>query len=206
MKKLITLLAALTLAAASYSQEQAPAQIPSTQGLSAQETAELGVESLLQTIEESRELYNSDQDAFFARIEAVLGYFIDFEAVAVVVMSRYAQQASAEQKTRFASILKTNLTRFYGASLLSYEGDELIFLPAADNGGDPRADQIVSMQLQGESGLRLQYQMFINENDEWKLKNLSLSGINLGRQYYNQFAALMDEHGNNIDQVLDSWQ
>ena len=71
---------------------------------------------------------------------------------------------------------------------------------------DPRADTIVGMELQGDTALRLQYQMFLNEDDEWKLKNLSLAGINLGRQYYTQFAALMSQHGNDIDVVLDNWR
>jgi len=48
--------------------------------------------------------------------------------------------------------------------------------------------------------------MFLNENDEWKLKNLSLAGINLGRQYYTQFSALMTQHNNDIDLVLENWK
>ena len=48
--------------------------------------------------------------------------------------------------------------------------------------------------------------MFLNANDEWKLKNLSLAGINLGRQYYTQFAALMAQNNNDIDAVLDNWK
>jgi ABC-type transporter MlaC component len=52
----------------------------------------------------------------------------------------------------------------------------------------------------------LQYQMFLNENDEWKLKNLSLMGINLGRQYFAQFSALMTQHNNDIDLVLENWK
>jgi phospholipid transport system substrate-binding protein len=107
---------------------------------------------------------------------------------------------------RFADILKTTLTRFYGASLVSYNGEELVFLPPRDPATDPRADTVVGMELRGDTSLRLQYQMFLNENDEWKLKNLSLAGINLGRQYYTQFAALMTQHNNDIDAVLDNWQ
>jgi ABC-type transporter MlaC component len=48
--------------------------------------------------------------------------------------------------------------------------------------------------------------MFITEDDIWKLKNLSLAGINLGRQYYSQFSALMTEHNNDIDAVLNNWR
>ena len=177
------------------------------QQFSATETAEQGVEALLETVARSKGFFLSDRDRYFSDIEEVLDSFVDFTAVADVVMNRYADQASGAQKQRFAEILKSALTRFYGASLINYDGEELAFLPPSNPSSDPRADTIVGMELRGsDSTLRLQYQMFINENDEWKLKNLSLAGINLGRQYFTQFSALMSQHDENIDLVLDNWQ
>lgn len=199
MNSLKKIVASLVLVAVSLGTVQA-------QELSAVETAELGVETLLQTVQESKDLFLSDRDAYFARIEQVLNTFVDFNAVAEVVMSRYASSATAAQKQRFADILKSTLTRFYGASLVSYNGEELVFLPPRNPDADPRADTVVGMELQGDSPLRLQYQMFLNADDEWKLKNLSLAGINLGRQYYTQFSALMAQHDDDIDAVLDNWQ
>lgn len=194
-KVLALVTVSLALAGTSYGQE-----------MSAVETAELGVETLLQTVEDSRDLFLSDREAYFGRIEEVLNTFVDFNAVAEVVMARYASSATDAQKQRFADILKSTLTRFYGASLVSYNGEELVFLPPRNPDADPRADTVVGMELQGDSTLRLQYQMFLNDNEEWKLKNLSLAGINLGRQYYTQFSALMGQYDNDIDQVLDNWQ
>ena len=180
-----------------------PAQ---AQELTAVETAERGVNALLATVAEAKGYFLSDRDRYFREIEQVLDTFVDFNAVAEVVMSRYAGSASDAQKERFAEILQSTLTRFYGASLVSYNGEELVFLPPRNPDSDPRADKIVGMELRGDTTLRLQYQMFLNENEEWKLKNISLAGINLGRQYYTQFAALMSEHNNDIDAVLDNWQ
>tara|TARA_B100000945_G_scaffold205202_1_gene164975 strand:- start:874 stop:1476 length:603 start_codon:yes stop_codon:yes gene_type:complete len=177
------------------------------QQFSATQTAEQGVEALLQTVSESKSYFLTDRDRYFTGIEEVLDSFVDFGAVADVVMNLYADQATEDQKQRFAGILKSTLTRFYGASLVNYDGEELAFLPPSNPSSDPRADTIVGMELRGsDSTLRLQYQMFLDENDEWKLKNLSLAGINLGRQYFTQFSALMSQHGDNIDLVLDNWQ
>jgi phospholipid transport system substrate-binding protein len=177
------------------------------QQYTAVETAEIGVMNLLSTVRESRGLFLTDRDSYFGAIEEVLNSIVDFNAVAVVVMNRYAESASDAQKDRFADILRTTLTRFYGASLVSYEGQELAFLPSNNADADPRADTIVRMELRGgDTNLQLQYQMFLNENDEWKLKNLSLVGINLGRQYFTQFSALMGQNNNDIDAVLDNWK
>jgi phospholipid transport system substrate-binding protein len=176
------------------------------QELSAVETAELGVETLLSTAAASKQFFLSDRERYFGEIETVLNTFVDFNAVAEVVMNRFAASASAAQKQRFAEILKTTLTRFYGASLVAYNGEKLVFLPPAKPNSDPRADTVVGMELRGDTNLQLQYQMFLNEDDQWKLKNLSLAGINLGRQYFTQFSALMAKHNNNIDTVLDNWK
>lgn len=177
------------------------------QEMTAAQTAELGVKTLVQTVVANKAYFLSDRDRYYAAIEAVLDSFVDFPAVAEVVMSRYAASATDEQKLRFASILQSTLTRFYGASLVSYEGQELVFLPNTSKNSDPRADTVVGMELRGgDSAFRLQYQMFLNSNDEWKLKNLSLAGINLGRQYFTQFSALMTKYNNDIDQVLNNWQ
>ena len=177
------------------------------QQYTAVETAEIGVMNLLSTVQESRGLFLTDRDSYFGAIEEVLNSIVDFNAVAVVVMNRYAESASDAQKDRFADILRATLTRFYGASLVSYEGQELAFLPSNNADADPRADTIVRMELRGgDTNLELQYQMFLNENNEWKLKNLSLVGINLGRQYFTQFSALMSQNDDDIDAVLDNWK
>ena len=177
------------------------------QSMSALETAKLGVNTLLETAIDSKSLFLTDREQYFEKIESVLESFVDFNAVARVVMSRFDDQATEDQRTRFADILKSSLTRFYGASLVSYQGEELIFLPQEEKESNPRDDVLVSMELTGGSmELQLKYQMFINDSDDWKLKNLSLAGINLGRQYFAQFSALMTEHGNNIDSVLNNWK
>ena len=179
----------------------------SAQQLTAIETAELGVETLLETVVASRDFFLSDRERYFTEVENVLNTFVDFNEVADVVMNRYAVDATVEQKQRFAGILRNTLTRFYGASLVNYNGEELVFLPSNNEEAESRTDTVVGMELRGsDSNLRLQYQMFLNENDEWKLKNLSLAGINLGRQYFTQFSALMTQHNNDIDLVLDNWQ
>lgn len=184
--------------------------VPATanaQQMSAVETAEVGVNTLLETVAESKDFFLSDRERYFSNVEAVLNTFVDFNAVADVVMNRFASNASPAQQQRFADILRSTLTRFYGAFLVNYNGEELVFLPSSNANDDPRADTVVGMELRGsDSNLRLQYQMFINDNDEWKLKNLSLAGINLGRQYFTQFSALMSQHDNDIDAVLDNWQ
>jgi phospholipid transport system substrate-binding protein len=63
------------------------------------------------------------------------------------------------------------------------------------------------MQIVSEGArIELQYALFRNAENEWKLRNIFVGGINLRRQYHTQFAALMTRSNNDIDQVIAAWQ
>ncbi len=175
--------------------------------LSAVESAEQSVNQLLARVQELRPLFDSDKEAYFQGIEDEISKFVDFREVARGVMAGYAQQASDAQIDAFAEKLKTTLTRFYGSTLVEYGGQQLTYLPSREPPADPENATNVRMQItSGNTRVELQYTMFLNDHDEWKLKNLFLGGINLRRQYYTQFAALMNRHNNDIDTVIESWQ
>lgn len=175
--------------------------------LTAVESAELSVNQLLATVEELKPYFATDRERYFAGIQESLTSFVDFDEVAIGVMARFAEQATPEQISRFGEKLKVTLTRFYGAALVGYDGQELVFMPAGEPSPDPEVNTNVRMQISANnSTVELQYTLFLNENREWKLKNLFLGGINLRRQYFTQFSALMNRYGNDIDQVIDNWQ
>tara|TARA_R110001599_G_scaffold319222_1_gene529043 strand:+ start:188 stop:790 length:603 start_codon:yes stop_codon:yes gene_type:complete len=175
--------------------------------MSAVDSARESVNELLAKVEELKPFFASDRERYFAGIQDSLNLFVDFDEVATGVMARYAEQATGEQITRFGDKLRTTLTRFYGAALVGYDGQELVFLPAGRPSPEPEENTNVRMQITANnSTVELQYTLFLNEEREWKLKNLYLGGINLRRQYYTQFSALMNRYGNDIDQVINNWQ
>lgn len=175
--------------------------------LSAVASAEKSVNELLATVQEFKPYFETDKERYFAGIEQSLSSFVDFDEVAIGVMARLGENATPEQISRFGDKLKITLTRFYGAALVGYDGQQLEFMPAGEPSPDPELNTNVRMQLSANnSKIELQYTLFLNADREWKLKNLYLGGINLRRQYFTQFSALMNRYGNDIDQVIDNWQ
>lgn len=171
------------------------------------ESAEESVNELLAAVQELKPHFQSDPDRYYAGIEESLTRFVDFDEVARGVMARYAEQATPGQISRFGEKLKITLTRFYGAALVGYDGQPLEFMPAGRPSPDPEVNTNVRMRLvANNSPVELVYTLFVNADREWKLKNLFVGGINLRRQYFTQFSALMNRHGNDIDQVIDNWQ
>lgn len=177
------------------------------QEMTAVDSARESVNELLAKVNELKPFFESDRERYFAGIQDSLNLFVDFDEVAIGVMARYSEQASKEQISRFGDKLQTTLTRFYGSALVGYDGEKLVFLPAGRPSPEPEENTNVRMQITANnSTVELQYTLFLNEVGQWKLKNLYLGGINLRRQYYTQFSALMNRYGNDIDQVIDNWQ
>jgi ABC-type transporter MlaC component len=112
-----------------------------------------------------------------------------------------------EQIEAFGEKLRATLTSFYGSALVEYGGQELNYMPPRNPPEDPEAPTNVRMQIVSDgTRIELQYALFLNEDREWKLRNLYVGGINLRRQYHTQFAALMARHNNDIDAVIEAWQ
>ncbi len=184
-----------------------PMVLQAAEELTAVQSAEQSVNALLATVQEVKPYFATDRERYFAGIEESLMSFVDFDEVAIGVMARFAEQATPEQIARFGEKLRVTLTRFYGAALVGYDGQELVFLPAGEPSPDPEVNTSVRMQITANnSTVELQYTLFLDEAREWKLKNLFVGGINLRRQYFTQFTALMNRYGNDIDQVIDNWQ
>ena len=178
-----------------------------TADLTAVEAAEQSVNQLLQTVQTLRPYFDTDKDRYYAGVEAEVAKFVDFREVAVGVMARFSEQATEEQIGAFGEKLRSTLTRFYGSALVEYGGQQLNFLPATDEPADPSAGTNVRMHMVSEGArIELRYVLFRNAENEWKLRNIFVGGINLRRQYHTQFAALMTRNNNDIDQVIAAWQ
>ncbi len=165
------------------------------------------VTSLLERVSELRPYYDSDQARYYDGIEEEVAGFVDFEQVAIGVMARFSREASEEQIAAFAEKLRSTLTRFYGSALVEYGGQEITYMPPDSPPENPERGVNVRLRIEGDDQrIELRSAMFRNDNDEWKLRNLYVGGINLRRQYHTQFAALMSRHDNDIDAVIENWQ
>mgnify|MGYP000238769551 CR=1 FL=1 len=51
----------------------------------------------------------------------------------------------------------------------------------------------------------IRYKMRQNSNGEWKVRNVTLSSVNLGKVYSNQFASAAKLYNGDIDKVIANW-
>lgn len=201
----------LLVTGVSASVANAADEVVSADGLSAEEAVSTYVEILLGKLEDIQGYYESDRSRYFNEIEMALDEFVDFREVARGVMARYStgpDGATDEQLTRFAEVFRGSIVDFYGTALASYGDEGFEIVPASRQPSDPANNSNVRMRVLMDNGstVELQYTMFLNDDQLWRLKNVYVEGVNLRRQYHSQFDSLMARYNYDIDAVIDNWE
>lgn len=147
-----------------------------------------------------------DQEAFDATVMEALEPVVAFDYIARVVMGDYYKKASKEQRERFSSLFKTGLVSTYAKGIATYADSDITLVPPAEPLGDSRRVTVEQeVKHEGEKH-SLSYSMAKNKEGQWKLVNLILNGVNLGRSFSSQFSQLANRHGGDIDKIIDNWE
>jgi phospholipid transport system substrate-binding protein len=172
---------------------------------SAHEVVQQTTDTLLADLKANKEQYRSDPAAFYQALNDILGPVVDVDGISRGVMTvRYSRQASAEQMTRFQENFKRSLMQFYGNALLEYNNQDIRVLPVAGQQDPQRA--AVNMEIKDGKGVvyPLSYTM-VAQDGTWKLRNVIINGINVGKLFRDQFAQSMQNNRNDLDKVIDTW-
>lgn len=152
-----------------------------------------------------RELFKQDPEAFYRALDGILAPVIDFDSFARGVMTvRYSRQASPQQMEAFQTSFKRSLVKFYGSALLEYDNQEIRMLPPVAAREPGRAT--VNMEVVGRNGAIYPLTYTLEQkSDGWKVRNVIINGINIGKLFRDQFAESMRSNGNNLDKVIATW-
>lgn len=173
--------------------------------LTAHEVVQRTTDTLLADLKANKEQYRNDPAAFYDALNEILGPVVDVDGISRGVMTvRYSRQATPEQMSRFQENFKRSLMQFYGNALLEYNNQGIRVLPASGR-QDPQRTA-VNMEIEDGKGTiyPLSYTM-VSQADGWKMRNLIINGINVGKLFRDQFAQSMQNHGNDLDKVIDTW-
>lgn len=159
---------------------------------------------LLSDLKANKEQYKANPNAFYDALNGILGPVVDAEGISKSIMTvKYSRKATPAQMQRFQDNFKRSLFQFYGNALLEYNNQGITVDPAkADDG--KRAS--VGMKVTGNNGAVYPVQYTLeNLGGEWKVRNVIVNGINIGKLFRDQFADAMQRNGNDLDKTIDGW-
>lgn len=156
-------------------------------------------------VDQNRHFLSTQPETYYNAVGSVLEPVVDFNFIAMSVMGPYAQQATPEQRERFLAVFKTGLISTYAKGMAGFGDLDIVVLPPTDAlNGQRRVN--VEQEVRSPDGKinRISYTMGLNKSGQWKLINVVLNGINLGKTFRSQFMQSMKKLGS-IDAVINDW-
>ncbi|MGY2198824.1 MlaC/ttg2D family ABC transporter substrate-binding protein [Pseudomonas gingeri] len=159
---------------------------------------------MLADLSANKEKYKQNPSDFYNSLNSIVGPVVDAEGISKSIMTvKYSRKATPEQMTRFQENFKRGLFQFYGNALLEYNNQGITVDAPKDESGDRTS---VGMTVKGNNGAVYPVSYTLEKiNGEWKLRNVIINGINIGKLFRDQFADAMQRNGNNLDKTIDGW-
>jgi phospholipid transport system substrate-binding protein len=133
-------------------------------------------------------------------IDDVVLRSFDTEYAALLVMGRYAREATPAQRERFTRAFYDSLVNRYGEALLQYTRGSVVVLPFRGELNDRRTT--VRTQVVTGDGTRIpvDYAFRKTRSGEWKVFDVVIEGISYVTNYRNQVVAEIQK--TDIDAVI----
>ena len=159
---------------------------------------------MLADLKANKEQYKQDPSRFYNALNTIVGPVVDAEGISKSIMTvKYSRKATPAQMQTFQENFKKGLFQFYGNALLEYNNQGITVDPAKDESGERTS---VNMTVKGSNGAIYPVQYTLEKiSGEWKLRNVIINGINIGKLFRDQFADAMQRNGNDLDKTIDGW-
>lgn len=174
---------------------------------SAHQFAEKVKDELVAVIRNKADLEKEGGTAkYVSAVQAVLEPVVDFDYIARGVMGNHGEQASEDQRRRFAEEFKQSLVNTYANGLAGYGNYDITVVPPEEDVSGKRTVGVWLNVSNGDVTHRLAFTTRLNRDGEWKVTNMILNGVNLGRAFRGQFDNAMKQRNGDIDAVIENWR
>jgi phospholipid transport system substrate-binding protein len=160
-------------------------------------------QNLLGVIRGNAQYLNSNPQRYYGAVEGVIAPVVDFDFIARGVMGNYAKQATAEQRARFTSAFRRDLVATFARGVASF-GDLDVKVINPGSGASGNRVNVLQEVRSNEGLTKVSYTLVRNRAGQWKMINVVLNGVNLGKTFRGQFSQAMQQHGD-IDKVIANW-
>ena len=187
---------------------------------SAHEMVEATTQRVMLLIDEANDYIDEDPDRFYQEVDTILEEVVDFNSFARGVMGKYAskkaymslktaeeKQAFRDRISRFSEVFKDGLVQTYAKGLLTFNGQRIEVQPPAEGQDVSQGSVTVVQNIYGDSEKPyvVHYKVRQDKQGHWKLRNVTIEAINLGKVYQSQFYSAMKQHEGDIDKVIENW-
>tara|TARA_B100000029_G_scaffold148006_1_gene143177 strand:- start:70 stop:675 length:606 start_codon:yes stop_codon:yes gene_type:complete len=149
--------------------------------------------------------YEEDPQEFINAISLSLQPLVDFKRISRNVMGKHYKDANNEQIKKFNEVFKSTLLNSYSKTLAEFKDERIIVSHETKKSSKGNREKVFLQIFTSTKVYPATYDMYLNNEGQWKLINIVINGVNLGLTFRNQFYSLMKSESNDIDLVIEKW-
>jgi phospholipid transport system substrate-binding protein len=155
--------------------------------------------AMLKDLDAHRADYKKDPNKVHHLVDEILLPHFDTEYSARLVLGKYWNTASADQRTRFVNAFYKSMLSNYGDALVDFTSDRLKVFPYT---GDPKAQYAtVRTQIRKDDGSQVAVNYSLRQTDQgWKAWDVIIEGISYVKSFRDDFSSEIDQKG--LDEVI----
>jgi len=163
-------------------------------------------QNIINIIKTEQVLFVNNPEEFTKIISSAFRPIVDFKRISRNVMGKYYKEANELQRKRFSNAFESSLLSTYAKTLVEFQDEKIVVVPPENQ--SKRKDRAkVNIEIitatKKYSGI---YSMYLDKNSQWKIVNIYIAGIDLGRTFRNQFYSLMEKNSLDYDRVIAEWE
>ena len=131
---------------------------------------------------------------------------IDAQGFTRLVMGTYYsnQYSTAQQRAQFTKNFRDSVMKTYAKGLAQYSNEGYALRPYRDTKAQY---PVVMMDFKAANGNKIPVSFqLVDKNDQWKIRNINVSGIDLALTFRDQFKSTVQQNGGNMVKAIASFK
>jgi phospholipid transport system substrate-binding protein len=155
---------------------------------------------VLERLRAEHDKLQADNGRIYPLVEELILPHFDFHKMSIWVLGKNWRRATPAQQKTFTREFQTLLVRTYATALLQYTDQTIDYLPFHAAEGDRRVVVRTEIVQKGGHNIPLNYSMYLNNDGQWMVYDISVDGVSLVTNYRSTFASEINKGG--IDLLL----
>jgi phospholipid transport system substrate-binding protein len=158
------------------------------------------IDQLVDRLKANSDRIHEDSSIAYQISDELVAPHIDFPRVTRLVVGKYWQSASEQQRQALIAELQSLLVRSYVTAMTSYadqivaKKDRINYLPSRYKTGDKKASVRASITLDSGQAVEVQYQLY-NGGGKWRIYDIVIEGVSMAITYRTSFGEQIKRNG-----------
>ena len=173
--------------------------------VTAHEYAERIHNNIIEIIQTKNQLFLEDPELFTKEISDAFAPIVDFKRISRNVMGKYSKLATDLQQEEFSRAFENSLLDTYASTLVEFKDEKINVIPPKKPSKISDRARVNIEIVTSSDTYTGRYSMYLDSGGKWKIINIEINGMNLGKIFRNQFYSLMEKNNEDINLVIQKW-